>query len=104
MKSHIKILAILCMSSILFSNLALADCVAGYQGECNDTQNSNSKSDVIAPIVVVSVLAGIGIWYLISDNDNVTDLSTIKNNYKFSVVPISENEPNGLALQFSYVF
>jgi hypothetical protein len=109
-----KILAVIYISSVFGSQSAIADCT--YDGFCgNDVSNSNSSSNVkykvIASILATTALVGVGVWYLIRDKEDenithykATDLSTINKNYKFSLVPISENKSNGLAIQFSYAF
>ena len=114
MTAYTKILVVICMSSFFVSQSAIADCTSdGLCGDdvLNSNSNSNVRNKAIASILATTALVGVGVWYLISDNKDgnithhkATDLSTINKNYKFSLVPISEDESNGLAIQFSYVF
>jgi hypothetical protein len=113
MKLYKKQLAVIGLASAFISSSAIADCT--FDGFCRDDvlgpSSTKVKNEAIASILTVTVLAGVGVWYLMSDsgdgnihNYKTTDLSTTNKSYRFSLVPTFEGDKNGLAIQFSYAF
>jgi hypothetical protein len=107
-----KIIAIIFMSLLFFSQSATADCRPDRicQDDVISQQDKETKS--IAPILTIGALTGIGIWYILSDKSDKNIHNLKFNNqpkknrrYKFSLAPIAtKGKQIGALLQISYMF
>jgi hypothetical protein len=110
--SHSKILAIIFLPLFFVSQSAIADCRPDRICRDDVVNQEDQETKSIAPILTIGVLAGISIWYILSDKQDKNihklksnNLPTKSKRYKFSLVPIAaKGEQNGATLQFSYVF
>jgi len=105
---NIKHLVSIALLLLLLSPSAAADCAFDAGDICDDTSGSNNKNTAIASIAVVTALAGVGIWYLFSDEDiedvEVNPLASKHKGYRFSLAPLNDRRSHGVALEFSYQF
>ena len=111
MNFHSKILTIICISLFCISQSAYATSCPP-EGACgSDPMKSDNETKAMASILTIGVLAGIGVWYLMSDKNEkkpnslkAASLSTKDKRYKLSLTPMPKDEGNGAVLQFSYKF